>query len=253
MVRRKRKLDNAPPVSAHSLTTALLDLLWPRTCAGCGSARADGLLHLCWECRAAIRFVQPPYCTSCGDPVPGRIDHEYRCAFCSQHGPHFDLARSVAHYEEPLSSLLRGLKYRGAVWLRNDLAALLETCVRSFADVDRFDAVAPVPLHHTRRRGRGFNQAHLIARGLARRLRVPLFPRLLARTRQTPTQTNLTAAERIANVHNAFRARHRSWLEGRRILLVDDVMTTGATVNACARALKKGGAARVDVVTVARG
>jgi ComF family protein len=128
----------------------------------------------------------------------------------------------------------------------------MQSAVEAHYNVSEIDLVGYVPLYPARRRERGFNQAQLLARGLAQRLGKPLMRRCLVRTRSTETQTHLTAAERLTNVRGAFKARWRRWIEGKRVLLVDDVMTTGATVSECARALKKGGAHHVKVVTVAR-
>ena len=230
-----------------------LDLLFPRTCAGCGRPDPEDRRHLCWNCLAEIPFIQPPFCSRCGDPVAGRVDHAYVCALCAGRVVHFDRARSVARYDGAVGQAVRELKYHKAVWVAPDLADLLEAGVRAHYDVGAIDAVAFVPLHPMRRRERGFNQAEILAAHLARRIHKPLLRRVVARVRFTPTQTKLTLSARADNVKNAFAPRSTRWLQGRRILLVDDVMTTGATVNACAEALKTGGAAEVWVMTVARG
>jgi ComF family protein len=232
---------------------SLLDILYPRTCAACGGPVGPDFHHVCWDCLSEVLYVRPPYCVLCGDPVEGRVDHAFTCFNCSSANPHFDRARSAARYHGVLQELLREFKYRDALWLRRDLTQLLESCATAHYDVGGdIDAVAFVPLYPARRRERGYNQAEVLAGALARRLRKPLLSHCLMRVRATRTQTNLTAWERATNVRGAFRARRRR-LEGRGILLVDDVMTTGATVNECARALKESGAARVYVVTVARG
>jgi ComF family protein len=229
------------------------DLLYPRSCEVCGKNRPEALSYLCWECHADIMPVQPPYCSLCGDPVSGRIDYSYICHFCSSTKPDFSLARSAVHYEGPVAEMLKALKYRGAIWLVPDLASLLYSLVIQHLDVDKIDAITFVPLYHSRCREREYNQAALLARQLARITGRPYMNRILIRHRKTPTQTNLTAAQRISNVKGSFKYRNKSWLEGRRILLVDDVMTTGATVNECAKTLKKGGVQCVYVVAVARG
>jgi len=231
----------------------LLDLLYPRTCAGCGIATPDYSPHLCWECMAESLFVQPPYCSICGDPVAGSIDNDYVCASCSHSRPAFDLARSCVRYDGAVGSMIRKLKYRQETWLSVDLGKLLDVSLKVYYDDLDIDAVASVPLYHRRQRERGYNQAALLARVLAKKLGKSLLTRCLFRTRPTATQTNLTAEQRISNVRDAFSVRWRRWVQGRRLLLVDDVMTTGATVNECARVLKSGGAARVYVLSVARG
>ncbi len=233
--------------------SAAFDLLYPRCCAGCGRPDPDAARYLCWDCLSRIEFVQPPFCELCGDPVAGRIGHAYRCALCSHRAVYFDAARSVARYDGPMGALIRNLKYNGHLWLTDDLADLLATGVHTHYDGVPFDAVAAVPLHWSKRRRRGFNQSAHLAAALGRRLRIPSARRCLRRWRPDRSQTKLTVAQRAANVAGAFEGRWRRWLQGRRILLVDDVMTTGATANECARALKEGGAATVHVMTLARG
>jgi len=231
----------------------LLDLLYPKACAGCDGDLAPDEQHLCWECTADLIYVQPPYCAQCGDPVDGRVDGAFTCYLCGRDQPHFDRARSVARHRGVLRNLLHDFKYRNALWLERDLVRLLDACVRAHYDIGEIDALACVPLHRVRRRERGFNQSELLAGGLAKALGKPFLRRCLVRTRATGSQTNLTARERATNVRHAFRTRWGFRLGGRRILLVDDVMTTGATVSDCARALKKGGASKVVVATIARG
>ncbi len=231
----------------------LLDLVFPRACAACGGAAADHALHLCWDCLARVSYVAPPFCSLCGDPVAGRVDGEFVCFWCTKTGPHFERARSAARYSGVVRDLLRQFKYGHALWLRGDLAGVLKACVEAHYAPDDFDAVVAVPLFRARRRERGYNQAELLARRLARAFGKPLLSRCVARVRPTATQTHLTAAERATNVRDAFQVRFACRLKGRRLLLIDDVMTTGATVNECARALKEGGAERVLVATLARG
>lgn len=197
--------------------------------------------------------MEPPFCTVCGDPVAGNVQHDYTCFSCSRERPAFDRARSAVRYEGAVGEAVRSLKYDHALWLVQDLVGLLAACVRAeYPDIS-FDWVTSVPLHPSRRRERGYNQSSALGKVLARRLKVPFKANLLRRIRPTTSQTGLTAPQRAANVTNAFRTGMFARPEGKKILLVDDVMTTGATVNACAGALKEGRAAAVFVVTVARG
>jgi ComF family protein len=232
---------------------ALADGLYPRSCEACGSLDTEGFRYLCWDCFASALTVQPPWCALCGDPVSGRVDHEYVCSLCSSRKIWFDLARSACRYDTCVADLLKALKYRAALWVLPDLLALVRPCLDREFDPADIDAVCAVPLHPLHERSRGYNQARLLANGIAHLLGRPLLRRGIRRVRRTPTQTRLTAAQRAANVKNAFAPARGGGLRGRRILLVDDVMTTGATVNECARALKSGGASKVFVLTVARG
>lgn len=231
----------------------VIDLLYPRNCVRCGVGSPEPLHHLCWDCLTDTPKVEPPFCVCCGDPVAGEIQHDYTCFACSRETPQFDFARSAARYEGAVGEALRSLKYESALWLADDLSELLLACVRAeYSDVE-FDFVTPVPLYPPRRRARGFNQSALLGAALARRMKALYKERAVRRVRPTISQTGLTAPQRAANVSGAFQAGLFARLIGKRILLVDDVMTTGATVNACAGALRKSGAASVHVVTVARG
>ena len=230
----------------------LLDLIYPRACVGCGRARPQTSSHLCWDCRADIHFIQPPYCAICGNPVPGHIDHDYVCSLCTTERPHYDCARASARHEGPLRKMLMAFKYESALWLAGDIVDLLEATVHTHFPVEDIDAVACVPLHGARKRSRGYNQAEILGRSIARRIGKPVLSRCVKRIRPTESQTHLTARQRTDNVKGAFATRWAHWIDTRRILLVDDVMTTGATASECALALKQGGARSVNVLTVVR-
>ena len=242
-------------MSAETLKAAsqlVLDLLYPRSCQHCG-ASADGTRFFCWECLSDFHYVQPPFCSCCGDPVPGHIDHEYLCVFCARRTPHFAGARSAIRYEGAAGLAIRAVKYQSATWLIPDLCGFLEACLLTHYGLLPFDGLCYVPLHPAKRRERGFNQAKLLAEGLSRRCSIPLREGVLRRLRVTGSQTHLTAAQRISNVAGVFHVARAEKVKGARLILIDDVMTTGATVNECARVLKKAGAESVHVLTVARG
>jgi ComF family protein len=231
----------------------MLDLLYPRNCVSCGAPSPEPFQHICWDCLADTPKVEAPFCARCGDPVSGSIQHDYTCFACARETPAFERARSAVRYEGAVGDALRALKYQNALWMVRDLAELLHACVRAeYPDV-LFDTVTSVPLCSPRRRERGFNQSSLLGKALARRLTVPFRDGMLRRVRPAVSQTGLTAPQRAANVCGAFKSGWFVRSVDKRILLVDDVMTTGATVNACAKELTKSGAAAVYVVTVARG
>lgn len=231
----------------------LLDMIYPRQCVGCGKPAPETFRNMCWDCWSDTPRVEAPFCSLCGDPVAGAIDHDFICYACAAETPAFNRARSAVRYDGVVGEALRKLKYEHAIWLSPDMAAVLHNCIQAEYDGLVFDAIVPVPLHHVRRRERGFNQSAVIADELGRRMGCKTLPAALRRIRPTATQTNLTAKQRLSNVADAFQYKGTGRLDGRRILLVDDVMTTGATVNACAKALKQGGAVSVHVATVARG
>jgi len=233
--------------------STLLDLVYPRQCAGCGDAMGPHHGHICWECARTMDLISDPICRVCGDPAEGAVDHHYTCFACVGKRPAYNGARSAARYRGTLRRVLRDFKYNKASHLRADLAVLLHACARTHYATMPFDGVIGVPLYPRRERERTYNQAALLAGALAAKLRLPCPGHFLRRLRPTATQTRLSATERRANVRGAFGTRGDAWIKGRRILLVDDVMTTGATVDECSAALKAAGAAGVCVVTVARG
>lgn len=239
-------------IFAQLFGRAVLDLVYPRRCAVCGE-EPDPLHHyLCWNCRCRIRLIQPPLCEICG-----RTETEGEnclCTHCRRQRPYFDRARAAAHYGALMRDLVPAFKYRQALWLRHDLGMLLRAGLAAHYRDTQLDAVTFVPLFHARQRSRTFNQAQLLAAELARRgpVNLPLV-KTLKRGRNTPSQTHLTAADRIVNVKGVFKARFPRRISGRNLLLVDDVMTTGATVNECARVLKQAGAAGVYVLTLCHG
>jgi ComF family protein len=203
---------------------------------------------VCDRCWSAIVPFTPPLCTRCGDPLPSWrvISVEAAvCPRCRRRPSALSSLRAIGGYEGPLRAILHALKYRGRRSVSSPLAALM---LRECADaLHEADMLVPVPLHWRKRRARGFNQAE----ELARRLPLPVL-RALRRTRATPSQTDLPAARRHANVRGAFRVRRRANVGGRRIVLIDDVCTTGATLEACARVLREAGAADVRALTAAR-
>ena len=233
--------------------SVILDVIFPRNCAGCGTRDPETGGHLCWECLSELNLIQAPLCDKCGAPAFGEIHHRYVCSACASNPPVYDTARAGVHYDGLARELLQAFKYHEAIWLADELTRILYAAYLAHYDGLECDAVACVPLFSTRRRERGFNQAGMLAAGLARLISKPLIRNALKRVRPTGTQTRLTAAERVVNVKGAFRVRWDKWTEARRILLVDDIMTTGATVNECAHALRAAGAAAVYVLTVARG
>jgi ComF family protein len=232
---------------------AFLDIVYPRPCACCGARVGAEGGCVCWDCRARFEYIKDDYCACCGDPVDGVAGNSFLCAACVSRKPAYRQARSVLRHRGGFRDALWAFKYGHACFLAEDFAGLLKGCVDAHFPAVRFDAVTSVPLHPRKERSRTYNQSALLGCALARRLGVPYFGRCLVRERDTSTQTRLSAAARRRNVRGAFGARAEDWIGGRRLLLVDDVMTTGATVDECSRVLCKAGATTVHVVTVARG
>jgi ComF family protein len=231
---------------------ALLDLLLPPLCHVCHSFIPNaGKLHICPACRENLPLVTSPLCTLCGIPFSG-AGGDHRCGTCLSHPPHFDSAGARFLYEGPLRDLIHSFKYNRLVHLRRPLALLALEGISAFGPDWEPHVIVPVPLHRSRLRQRGFNQAILLGRVLSRRLSLPLLPDALVRTRRTEPQIELSAAERRLNVKGAFSVSKPGLIAGKRVLLLDDVMTTGSTMDECARELKKAGAIAVFAVTIAR-
>jgi ComF family protein len=236
-----------------TMLNAFMDVVFPRTCAGCGREAGGSHGYLCWDCLTRLAWIHPPFCPICGDPLEGETTLPVVCAGCAARLPAFERARSVARFRGVLRTILHDFKYRGATWLSRDLAVLLQACYENYFARAGLDTVTYVPLFPARERERSYNQARLLAQGLAAACPSLTLRACLRRVRPTPSQTHLTAQARLANVKAVFSIQAPKDTAGRRILLVDDVMTTGATVNECARTLKQAGAALVGVLTVGRG
>ena len=233
---------------------ALLDAAYPRDCVFCGEpAGPEG--YVCARCLARLPLARNPACERCGaeSPVPGT--HGFLCPDCLRHPPAFARAHVVARYAGPVRDLIHLFKYHRGLWLRDDLGDLLAAhylaCVAPLGVA--FDAIVPVPMLRAKERRRGYNQALLLAEALAARVGLPCRARYLRRVDTgVVSQTRLRRAERLRNAEAAYRAAHPRHLAGKTILLVDDVITTGATCDACARLLRRAGARAVHVLALAR-
>lgn len=220
---------------------ALLDLLFPPRCAGCGRRGR----WLCAECLAQVERIRPPICPICGEAAPDAA----HCPRRARHPQLLDGLRSAAWYTGPLRVAIHRFKYRGQRVLAAPLAAILLEAWRH--DPPPAGLLIPVPLHPSRARQRGYNQSMLLAGEVGRALALPVDATHLVRIRATPPQVGLTAAQRLANVEGAFRYRGPS-LAGRSVCLIDDLCTTGATLEACASALREAGATSIWAYTLAR-
>jgi ComF family protein len=234
---------------------AALDAVLPPLCLLCGDQVADPAA-LCARCWAKLRWLGDPLCEQCGapfefDPAQGRAEI-LRCAACTAAPPRFDRARAVVVYDDTSKALVLGYKHADRLHATPAFAGWLQRAGQEL--VDGCDAIAPVPLHWLRFAWRRYNQAAELGRKLAGASRKRFIPDLLRRRRHTQSQGKLSRSARLRNVQGAFAVNPRriSGLAGARILLIDDVFTTGATVEECARVLKRSGAAQVDVLTLAR-
>lgn len=231
-----------------------LDLIYPRQCQICGDMiRCQRFPFLCKECFEGSTRLEPPWCHTCALPWYGKIDGAAACPNCSSQELHFDYARAVMRFRGVVRHAIHGFKYlRQTYWSRVLNFWLLESSPFRF-DFAEVDMLIPVPLHSVRERERGFNQAWVLFSPLAKQWKIPAYRWGLMRVRETETQTHLDREERMHNLRGAFRVRSPKFFPGKRVLLVDDVLTTGATVNECGRVLREAGAASVLVFTLARG
>ena len=215
---------------------------------------------VCPHCIVGWTPVISPLCRVCGMPFKSREGDDHVCGECLQNPKNFRLARAAAVYTPLTLALVHGFKYNGKIQLADPLGAMLADAFSRFWDIGDIDLVLPVPLHRKRFRGRGFNQAYLLAKAFVRQLNgtgsvsttTTVEKGALFRTRCTASQTGLKRKGRLDNIKNAFRVKNTAVIIDRHILLIDDIYTTGATVNECAKVLRGSGASRVDVLTVAR-
>jgi ComF family protein len=231
----------------------LVRLIYPSTCWACGKPVAERIPLLCATCAHELTHDPHATCPRCSSTVGPHAYLAQGCPACRREVFAFERALRMAPYENRLREAILRMKTTNGEDFAEVIATLwAPSMARRLGDA-AIDAVMPVPLHWWRRWRRGFNQSEVLAQALARELRVPCWPRLLRRVRPTGEQKGLSPAERRMNVHNAFRARESSRLSSKTILLVDDVMTTGATAHEAARALRLGGAARVVLAVLAHG
>ncbi len=257
------------PYLVKPLLAAIANALFPARCMGCGQlfrrqalakvdenqepdagrALAD---YFCPACSGQWTAVTSPLCSRCGMVFKSRVGPDHFCGRCLERPGAFTRARAAGVYDGSLRLAIQALKFKGHTRLANPLGRLLYKTYRRYWPVGDIDLIAPVPLYRRRFRRRGFNQAFLLVKAWPLAGKAVVVRDLLARNRATPPQTGLDRRQRRINIKNAFCVSRPGESAGKRILLVDDVLTTGATAEACAAALLKDGAKRVDVLTLAR-
>ena len=229
---------------------AVLNIVLPPLCLSCDAPVLEqgGVCADCWQ---KLRFIAPPYCPICGLPYE-LAQNALPCPACLTKPPHYRAARAAVVYDQNSRGMILGFKHADQTHLAATLARMMAQVGR--AALAECDLLAPVPLHRWRLFRRKYNQAALLAQALGQQTRIPVVPDLLLRRRATAPQGHMNAAERARNVRGAFtlNPRHRPALAGKTVGLIDDVMTTGATVNACIDILSKEGAAGAVVLTFAR-
>jgi ComF family protein len=231
----------------------ILDAVFPPRCPTCNAIHHEqGPLPFCGDCTAKIRLIRPPLCPACGLPYPEGSGANHLCGNCLLTPKAFSVARAVGYYDGPFLSAIHDLKYRGKTALGKILGKLMAAYDDDDLHIPSFTLIVPVPLHISRLRERAFNQALLLARAVALRHAVPLDFTSLKRHIRTQPQVSLGKTERQANVRGAFEVVKPDRIAGKKIIVIDDVYTTGSTLNECARVLMNNGAADVAVLTLAR-
>ena len=240
-------------MSLNEALRNIADVIFPPRCLGCAEIiPQQSLQAFCEACKEKIRFITGSHCPVCGmaffdSPAPNHL-----CGNCLESKPFFHLARAVASYETLILDLIHQFKYGRNISTGAVLASFMAEF--SFPDFDFTDysLIIPVPLHIRRLRERSFNQALILAKAIGKKYRIPVNFSLLKRQKLTLTQTGLDKKEREKNIKGAFTVTDNAKIEGKNIILVDDVYTTGATINQCAKTLIKAGASKVAVLTLAR-
>jgi ComF family protein len=236
---------------------ALCDVLFPPRCRLCRrSTQGEARPWVCQPCWQAIAYVQAPFCWQCGQPFSappeGIASPQHRCGQCLLTPPAYTHARAVGYYQGVLRDLIHALKYQRVYGLVVPLGELLHQHFFAYWPEQQLHAVVPVPLHRRKLYTREFDQALALASYLSQHVHVPLWVDVLQRSRPTRAQVGLNARERQRNVREAFTVTNAERCAGHTLLLLDDVYTTGATVQECARLLRRAGATGVEVYTLAR-
>ncbi|PIU68608.1 MAG: ComF family protein [Armatimonadetes bacterium CG07_land_8_20_14_0_80_40_9] len=246
-----------------SFLAGLIDLVFPPRCLVCGKKSEE---TFCPDCQEKIKKISPPFCVSCGKKAEGVIVMPSLCGQCRVRPPCFSSARAIGGYEGTLREAIHKFKYQGKKRLAIDLGKLMVEYLRKekedfpqtpikehqFPPYQEIDCLVPVPLHPSRLRERGFNQSELLAEVIRKDLGIPLLNDTLLRIKATQSQTKLSREERIKNVKGAFAIIDADSFSNKTILLIDDMFTTGETINECAKALKEAKVKKIAVLTLAR-
>ena len=228
-------------------------ILYPAYCASCRIPLVLNEIYLCTACTQSIETLKPPLCLKCADPLPPYDGRYTVCSPCRSRKPHFDRGYGLVKYEGPVKTLFHQIKFEGKSWL---IKVFMDRTLDHplSKELDHYDLITFVPLDFFKQRQRGFNQAFLIA-NMLNKMNPEMkskFCRLLKKRRRTSPQSQLRREERLTNLKDAFGVTDRKKIDGKRILLIDDIFTTGSTINECAKVLKEHGAERVDFFACAR-
>jgi ComF family protein len=225
-----------------------MELIFPPQCILC---RGGSPLPICLTCQSTFQYVKPPYCQCCGTPRTGS-DGDPLCADCRNNPPSYDLIRSACIYGGTAKKAITAYKFHGRRKLSSIFSGLLVDMLRRESIEKDVDLICAVPLHRDREKVRGYNQAALLSDIISRETGIRNEATLLIRTRRTDTMNRLKRGARFRNMENAFSVTDNNLVRGKKVLMVDDIITTGATLHECAKTLKDAGALRVYGATIAR-
>jgi len=238
----------------HKSMDALVSVLFPYHCCLCH--HYTGILPLCLKCWSAVVFIVPPFCSLCSKPFynPVLLDCEeiLKCDECEQRALYFKKCRSLAIYQDEFKNIIQQFKFYDQPYIGKFLGTKLAEFIKTDPDYMNSDLIIPVPLQKKREKERGYNQSFIIAQTLSKGILIPISARYLKRLGNHPPQSNLTMKERKLNVRGTFFVTNPLQIKGKTIILVDDVFTTGSTLNECARVLRHAGALQVLAITLAR-
>lgn len=238
---------------AKEIVSGLADILFPPQCPACGTVlTGDREGPFCPGCLSTMSFTASPLCTSCGLPFPETDGGNHLCEDCILSLPPFSMARSLGKYEAAMLDTIHLFKYHGKISAGEALGRMMAKACYDSLVIENYSLIIPVPLHPEKLRERGFNQSLVLARQISKRFSIPVDFTALRRVVHTEAQVSLSGQQRMANVRGAFEAADRSRIEGEKVLLIDDVYTTGSTVKECSKILMKSGAKEVAVLTLAR-
>lgn len=250
-----RKILDSLKFHGLSYLHSLVDIFYPVKCRFCSQKLNSSYIHdgfVCEQCWRKMVILRPPYCRICGHPFGDGEGID--CFACKAlQNIHFDLARGIALYDKRMRKVIHSLKYEYHTEYISPLSRMVLDYFDTSNDYPALDAIVPVPLHPRRLRDREFNQSEVLFQPLSVRLNVPLINNVLYRTRYNIPQVGLNSEERMKNVEGLFAAQNKTLIAGKTILIVDDVMTTGATINACSKVLKDAGATAVYALCMTRG
>lgn len=235
------------------MAAGLIDILFPPRCITCGGApEGGGKNPYCTDCLSKVTFIMPPLCTCCGLQFADTGGESHLCGDCISKKPFFSTARALGIYDTILLDTIHLFKYSGRILIGEIMGRVMADYRYDSLSISEFSLIIPVPLHPKKLRERGFNQSLVLGREIAKKFSIPLDFKTLKRRIDTKPQVKLGKSERAKNVKGAFTVEGKERIKGKKVLLVDDVYTTGSTANECARMLREAKASDVSVLTLAR-